>query len=99
MAYEASQLLDVLTNHRYSLEVVGKDGFKENFIMIDAYNGGQMRPVKSLSGGETFLVSLALALALSNKIQLKGKYSLDFFFLDEGFGTLDEEKLEVVLSV
>ena len=99
MAYEASQLLEVLTNHRYSLEVVGKDGFKENFIMADAYNGGQLRPVKSLSGGETFLVSLALALALSNKIQLKGKYSLDFFFLDEGFGTLDEEKLEVVLSV
>lgn len=99
MAYEASQLLDVLTNHRYQLEVVGKEGFKENFIMIDAYNGGQMRPVRSLSGGETFLVSLALALALSNKIQLKGKYPLDFFFLDEGFGTLDEEKLEVVLSV
>ena len=99
MAYEATELLGVLTNHRYRLEVVGRDGFKENFVMVDGYNGGQMRPVKSLSGGETFLVSLALALALSNKIQLKGKYPLDFFFLDEGFGTLDEEKLEVVLSV
>jgi exonuclease SbcC len=44
------------------------------------------------------MTSLALALALSSKIQLRGKYPLGFFFLDEGFGTLDEEKLDKVMN-
>ncbi|UOK58774.1 hypothetical protein MGI18_06665 [Bacillus sp. OVS6] len=56
------------------------------------------RPVSSLSGGETFLTSLALALSLSSQIQLRGEYPLQFFFLDEGFGTLDGELLETVIS-
>ena len=51
-------------------------------------NGGQRRSVDSLSGGETFLTSLSLALALSSQIQLKGNSPLEFFFLDEGFGSL-----------
>ena len=46
-------------------------------------NGGQRRSVDSLSGGETFLTSLSLALALSSQIQLKGSSPLEFFFLDE----------------
>ena len=54
--------------------------------------------VTSLSGGETFLTSLALALALSEQIQLKGQSPLEFFFLDEGFGTLDNNLLDTVID-
>ncbi len=94
MAAEASIRLGTLTGQRYSLEL-DESG---NFVMRDDYSGSQRRPVNTLSGGETFLTSLALALALSSKIQLKGQYPLGFFFLDEGFGTLDQEKLEVVMG-
>ncbi|WP_418792557.1 AAA family ATPase [Phosphitispora sp. TUW77] len=94
MAAEASLRLGSLTGQRYSLEI-DEDG---SFVMRDDYSGSQRRPVNTLSGGETFLTSLALALALSSKIQLKGQYPLGFFFLDEGFGTLDQEKLEVVIN-
>ena len=51
-----------------------------------------------MSGGETFLASLALALALSAEIQLKGAAPLELFFLDEGFGTLNDNFLEVVME-
>ena len=56
------------------------------------------RPTSTLSGGETFLVSLSLALALSERIQLAGRTRFDFFFLDEGFGALDARTLDVALS-
>lgn len=56
------------------------------------------RPVAGLSGGETFLVSLALALALSQRIEMSS-VPLGFFFLDEGFGSLDDGSLEAVLDV
>lgn len=94
VAIQASDRLKRLTRNRYALEV-GEDG---GFIMRDDANGGVKRPVSSLSGGETFLTSLALALSLSSQIQLRGKYPLEFFFLDEGFGTLDGELLDVVMS-
>jgi len=94
MAAEASIRLGILTGHRYALEL-DEDC---SFVMRDDYNGGLRRPVNTLSGGETFLTSLSLALALSSKIQLKGQFPLEFFFLDEGFGTLDPEKLEVVIN-
>ena len=57
------------------------------------------RPVKTLSGGETFQASLALALALSSQMAAlaqAGAARLDSIFLDEGFGTLDEATLEIV---
>lgn len=66
--------------------------------MRDDYNGGSRRAVDTLSGGETFLTSLCLAIALSSHIQLRGKAPLEFFFLDEGFGTLDSELLETVMT-
>lgn len=94
VAAQASDRLKSLTRNRYALEI-GEDG---GFVMRDDANGGARRPVSSLSGGETFLTSLALALSLSSQIQLKGKYPLEFFFLDEGFGTLDPELLDVVMS-
>jgi exonuclease SbcC len=90
----ASERLKQLTRNRYALEVAS-DG---RFMMRDDHNGGVRRPVSTLSGGETFLTSLALALSLSTQIQLRGKYPLEFFFLDEGFGTLDPELLDVVMS-
>ena len=68
------------------------------FIIRDYKNGGAGRDASTLSGGETFLASLALALALSAEIQLKGTAPLELFFLDEGFGTLDDNLLEVVMS-
>ncbi|MFC4778531.1 SbcC/MukB-like Walker B domain-containing protein, partial [Paenibacillus sp. GCM10023252] len=90
----ASERLSYLTRRRYALEVDSGGGF----VIRDDANGGIRRPVSSLSGGETFLASLALALALSAQIQLRGRYPLQFFFLDEGFGTLDPELLDIVIT-
>lgn len=94
VAYDASERLAELTNYRYALEVDSEGGF----VIRDDANGGFRRPVSSLSGGETFLTSLALALALSCQIQLHGEAPLEFFFLDEGFGTLDNNLLEIVMT-
>lgn len=90
----ASERLREITRGRYDLEYDSNN----NFSIIDNYNGGARRECNSLSGGETFLTSLSLALALSSKIQLKGNISLEFFFLDEGFGTLDNNLLDVVMT-
>ncbi|MEW5801597.1 MAG: SMC family ATPase [bacterium] len=95
MCREASHSLRFLTQERYSLRV-DQDN---NFFMIDSFNGGKERPVSSLSGGETFLTALSLALALSSQVQSRGRSQhLGFFFLDEGFGTLDNEKLDLVMN-
>ncbi|MDO4711357.1 MAG: AAA family ATPase [Peptostreptococcaceae bacterium] len=91
---EATEQLFNITNGAYSLEVDEEGAFK----IRDNKNGGAIRNVKTLSGGETFVVSLSLALALSAQIQLKGVAPLELFFLDEGFGTLDDELLEVVMD-
>ncbi|MDR3599590.1 MAG: AAA family ATPase [Desulfosporosinus sp.] len=95
VSLDASERLKQLTNQRYALEVDAEGGF----IMRDDANGGVRRPVSSLSGGETFLTALALALALSTQIQLRGESPLEFFFLDEGFGTLDVNLLETVMNI
>lgn len=97
MAYisgKASEQLLEMTQGSYGIEAQA-DG---SFLIRDYKNGGVTRDVSTLSGGETFLVSLALALALSAQVQLKGKAPLELFFLDEGFGTLDDETLEVVMA-
>ena len=94
IALEASKRLHNITRGRYALEI----DENLNFIMRDNMNGGQRRSVDSLSGGETFLTSLSLALALSSQIQLKGNSPLEFFFLDEGFGSLDTDLLDVVME-
>lgn len=94
IAREASETLGTLTRHRYALELDPENGF----VIRDDANGGMRRLVTTLSGGETFLTSLALALALSSQIQLKGQSPLEFFFLDEGFGTLDSSLLDTVID-
>ncbi len=63
--------------------------------VVDAYQGGVARSTKNLSGGESFLVSLALALGLSRMSSRTVR--VDSLFLDEGFGTLDEDSLETAL--
>ena len=71
------------------------------FLVIDHADADARRPVKTLSGGETFQASLALALALSAQMSglaAQGAAQLESIFLDEGFGTLDEANLEIVAS-
>ena len=64
--------------------------------VIDSWQGGEIRTTRNLSGGESFIVSLALALGLS---QMAGrKIRIDSLFLDEGFGTLDDESLDTALE-
>lgn len=94
VAAKASETLGLMTNHRYGLELDAQTGF----IIRDQSSGGAHRMVTSLSGGEIFLTSLSLALALSEQIQLKGQSPLEFFFLDEGFGTLDQDLLDTVID-
>ena len=64
--------------------------------VMDNYQGGQIRTSKNLSGGESFIISLSLALGLSN--MASHRMQVDSLFLDEGFGTLDEEALDVALD-
>ncbi|MBS3938217.1 MAG: AAA family ATPase [Peptococcaceae bacterium] len=90
----ATEWLRMLSSQRYALEVDPEGGF----LIRDDAEGGLRRPVHTLSGGETFITSLALALSLSLQIQLRGQFPLEFFFLDEGFGTLDPELLETVMD-
>ena len=64
--------------------------------VIDNYQGGDVRSTKNLSGGEGFIISLALALGLSQ--MASQNIRVDSLFLDEGFGTLDEESLDIALD-
>lgn len=64
--------------------------------VIDNYQAGEIRSTKNLSGGESFIVSLALALGLSHMASRNVR--VDSLFLDEGFGTLDEDALETALE-
>jgi exonuclease SbcC len=89
----ANQHLNILST-RYTL-ARNQDKLLELEI-IDAYQGNVVRPVSTLSGGESFIVSLALALGLSELASQK--IAIDSLFLDEGFGTLDEESLETALN-
>lgn len=94
IAREASKTLKGITRGRYAIELDGGG----NFIVRDDFNGGIRRSPSTLSGGETFLTSLSLALALSSQIQLNNSSPLEFFFLDEGFGTLDSSLLDTVMT-
>jgi DNA repair protein SbcC/Rad50 len=96
LTVDASGILRELTGGQFSLAV----GEKE-FVVVDHANADEQRPARTLSGGETFQASLALALALSQQIRnlaAEGAPRLDAIFLDEGFGTLDAETLDVVAT-
>jgi exonuclease SbcC len=83
-----------LTNQKLSLEL----GEKNNFNVRDYLNGGKERSVKTLSGGQKFQASLCLALALADNIKALTRSSSNFFFLDEGFGFLDKDSLQLVFD-
>lgn len=89
----ANQQLKQLTE-RYLL--VRDEERELELKVMDNYQGGELRPTTNLSGGESFMVSLALALGLSR--MASNKVQLDSLFLDEGFGTLDGESLETALN-
>ncbi len=91
---EANKRFYPLTKQRMRLEI-NEDN---NFYVRDFYNNGQLRSVKTLSGGQTFQASLCLALALAEMIQVQSGSNQNFFFLDEGFGTLDPESLALVFE-
>ncbi len=93
LVYLANQRLKHL-HGRYYLE--RKKGDALELQVIDTWQADSQRDTKTLSGGESFLVSLALALALSDLVS--HKTSIDSLFLDEGFGTLDSDTLEVALD-
>lgn len=78
---------------RYQLQCQQSDTL--SLEVLDTWQGDSIRDTKTLSGGESFLVSLALALALSDLVS--NKTSIDSLFLDEGFGTLDNDTLEIAL--
>lgn len=88
----ATERLKELTDSRYALRIQDAEYWVE-----DNWNGGDIRRVRTLSGGETFATSLSMALALSEKLSMG--IELGSLFLDEGFGTLDAETLESVTQI
>ncbi len=81
---------------RYQLKPKQDQAEALELQVVDTWQGDAVRDTKTLSGGESFLVSLALALALSDLVSQKT--SIDSLFLDEGFGTLDSATLDIALD-
>lgn len=101
--HRANQKLLVMTNGQYELvrQKTAENNRSQSGLdlnVIDHYNGSE-RSVKTLSGGESFKASLSLALGLSDEIQSStGGVKLDTMFVDEGFGTLDDESLSQAMK-
>lgn len=94
----ANQELEKLCDGRYTLFQQEKNKTKgPEFFIKDLWRSSSERPLQSLSGGETFMVSLAMALGLAE--MSRGQTEIDTFFIDEGFGTLDQDSLEEVLNI
>ena len=98
----ANVRLQKMTNNQYLLvrrTDTGGRGFKGLDIDVDDAHTGRLRSVSTLSGGESFKASLALALGLADVVQENaGGIQLDTMLIDEGFGTLDEESLDVAID-
>jgi exonuclease SbcC len=90
----ANERFYMLTKQKLRLELADDN----SFLVRDYMNGGKQRSVKTLSGGQVFQASLSLALALADSIHKLSANSENFFFLDEGFGTLDKESLSIVFD-
>ena len=99
----ANQRLLIMSNKQYEMRrAAGADKLSKSGLdlsVIDHYNGSE-RSVKTLSGGESFIASLSLALGLSDEIRYsRGGIQLNTMFIDEGFGSLDEETLNQAMKV
>ena len=94
LCHAANKRFQKLTRRQLRLEVTENNTFQ----VRDFLNDGQVRSAKTLSGGQTFQASLSLALALSDNVQELAGAKQNFFFLDEGFGTLDKESLRTVFD-
>ncbi len=98
----ANRLLLEMTDDHYSLRTAVQDNkSKKSGLDLELYDhwNDTSRDVKTLSGGESFLAALSLALGLAEEVQShKGGVQLDSMFVDEGFGTLDEESLDLVMN-
>ncbi|MEI6309511.1 MAG: SMC family ATPase [bacterium] len=95
---EANRHLRSLSNGRYELELErDEDRNEDRIVVLDGYTTAPPRDISTLSGGETFLASLALALSV--KSLLARTRQLGCFFIDEGFGTLDERTVQEVGNV
>lgn len=94
LAEGGSRSLETLSAGRYRLQVAGSG---QDFEVVDTWNGDEARSVKTLSGGETFLASLALALTMAESLPglaATQRVVLDSIIIDEGFGSLDSEALD-----
>jgi exonuclease SbcC len=108
LAEAGSRHLKQLSQNRYLLRLGPGNGAPsaradQDFYVVDGWNVDSVRSVRTLSGGETFLASLALALALAESLTelaaaSRATDALESLFLDEGFGTLDTESLDTVVS-
>lgn len=100
---EANQRLEQMTNGRYELLVEEMGTNKKSQSGLDLqvydYHTGKVRSVRSLSGGESFQAALSLALGVSGVIsQFAGGICIETLFIDEGFGSLDEQSLEFAVD-
>ena len=98
MIHKANERYLSMSNQQYQLvrSAGSKDKRSHEALDLDVidYTNGSVRPVSSLSGGESFIASLALALGMSDEIQSQaGGIQIDTMFIDEGFGTLDQDSL------
>lgn len=97
---EANRILERVCDGRYTIyrtdEGRGRAGLE---LAVYTYGMGEGRLVKTLSGGEKFLVSLCLAIGLSSVIQARGSGRMEALFVDEGFGSLDKERINEAINI
>jgi exonuclease SbcC len=86
----------VQLNPRYAMRRSNSGADDLELEIIDHYQGDVVRPMRSLSGGESFLASLALAVGLSELAS--GRTAIESLFIDEGFGSLDPTALEIAMA-
>ncbi|GAB3520609.1 sbcc family protein [Emticicia fontis] len=94
LSHAANERFHRMTRHQLHLEVNADNDFE----VRDLLNGGKTRLLKTLSGGQKFQAALSLALALADNIHNRVQSRHNFFFLDEGFGSLDRESLLIVFE-
>ncbi|MFA5880503.1 MAG: SMC family ATPase, partial [Candidatus Margulisiibacteriota bacterium] len=94
LCHAANERFYKLTKQQLKLEITASNSFQ----VRDYLHEGKVRSIKTLSGGQTFQAAFCLALALADQVNLLVGAKQNFFFLDEGFGTLDSESLHMVFD-